>query len=80
MKEAGACVQWKTPSADTSHSLIIPAAAAAPVLVIMEPGFISPPGFRSPAPSGEQKKGESGWQQQVLSRVWGYPILSPARI
>jgi hypothetical protein len=58
-------------SVDIQLSLTVPAAATGPVPVIMEFGFVFPPGMRRPGPS---------WQQQVLSRGWGYAILVPNSI
>jgi len=62
---------------DIQLTLTTPANAAGPVPVIMEFGFVFPPGFRPPAsplPTGPT------WQQQVLSRGWGYAILIPNSI
>ena len=57
-------------------TLSTPAEAKSGVPVIMEFGFVFPPGFtlprdtsRNPAPS---------WQQQLLAKSWGYAILVPA--
>jgi hypothetical protein len=52
--------------------LTTPAKATGPVPIIMEFGFTGTP--RGPVPSG------TPWQQQVLSRGWGYAILSPNSI
>jgi len=64
-------------------TLTTPANAAGPVPVIMQFGFIFPPGFHfrprpgavtpvmPPAPAGPS------WQQQVLAKGWGYAIISP---
>jgi hypothetical protein len=61
-------------------TLTTPAAADRPVPVIMEFGFTGfrPQGTRPPGapppPAGPT------WQQQVLSKGWGYAILSPVSI
>jgi hypothetical protein len=60
---------------DIQLTLTIPAAATGPVPVIMEFGFVFPPGMRRPPPPATPS-GPS-WQQQVLSRGWGYATLFP---
>jgi (4-O-methyl)-D-glucuronate---lignin esterase len=58
-------------------TLSTPANAKTPVPVIMEFGFVFPPGFKFPAPPpGTQV--EKGWQQQLLEKGWGYAIIIPA--
>jgi hypothetical protein len=54
-------------------TLTTPANAKGPVPVIMEFGFIFPPGFRLPPPPA----GEKNWQQQLLEKGWGYAVLIP---
>jgi len=54
-------------------TLTTPANAKGPVPVIMEFGFIFPPGFKLPPPPA----GEKSWQQQLLEKGWGYAILIP---
>ena len=63
---------------DIQLTLGIPVSATAPVPVMMEFGFIFPPGFRPFRPS-QTTSGppEPGWQKQVLSRGWGYAIIVP---
>ena len=51
-------------SVDLQLNLTIPAGASAPVPVIMELGFVFPPGFNRPGPPS----GEPSWQEQILSR------------
>ena len=63
---------------DIQLSLITPANASGPVPVIMEFGFIFPPGFKMP--NFGNKSNEPSWQQQVLAKGWGYAILSPNSI
>jgi len=57
---------------DIQLSLSTPANASGPVPVIMEFGFIFPPGFRLPAPPPGPT-----WQQQLLAKGWGYASLLP---
>ena len=64
-------------SIDIPLTLTIPAKVQFPVPVIMEFGFIFPPGFKFPQlPPGTPK--EPSWQQQVLSKGWGYAIIVPS--
>ncbi|MEX6689280.1 hypothetical protein QTN47_17355 [Danxiaibacter flavus] len=61
---------------DIDLTLTTPANVTTPVPVIVEFGFIFPPGFRMPAsPPGAPK--ELSWQQQVLAKGYGYAILIP---
>src|SRR5207245_1612513 len=61
---------------DIDLTLTTPADAKGPVPVIMEFGFVFPPGFKMPAPpAGTQP--EPSWQQQLLAKGWGYAILIP---
>lgn len=62
-------------SVNIQLSLTIPSDAKGPVPVIMEFGFIFPPGFKMP--NSGNKSNEPTWQQQVLAKGWGYAILSP---
>src|SRR5262249_28123442 len=62
---------------DIQLSLTTPANTVGPVPVIMELSFVFPPGFRFPAsaaPTGPP------WQQQVLSKGWGYASLIPTSV
>ncbi len=65
------------PSIDVNiqMTLTIPVNATKPVPVVMEFGFIFPPGFKLPEPPGTPK--EPDWKQLVLSKGWGYAILVP---
>src|SRR6266480_4077739 len=57
---------------DIQLTLSTPANASRPVPVIMEFGFVFPPGFRPPAPPpGTTVATGPTWQQQVLARGWG---------
>jgi hypothetical protein len=57
-------------------TLTTPANAKGPVPVIIEFGFIFPPGFRLPPPPAGTPVQKS-WQQQLLEKGWGYAILIP---
>lgn len=59
---------------DIDFTLTLPANVKTPVPVIMEFGFIFPPGFRPPATN--QPTGPT-WQQQLLAKGWGYAIIVP---
>lgn len=66
---------------DIQLTLTTPASARGPVPVIMEFGFVFPPGFRPPTPpAGAPVPAGPTWQQQVLSRGWGYASLLPVSI
>ena len=70
---------------DIKLTLTTPANITTPVPVIIEFGFMFPPGFRLPQPAaGSRPQGlvnkEPTWQQQVLEKGWGYAILSPGSI
>ncbi|WP_315823612.1 hypothetical protein [Paraflavitalea speifideaquila] len=56
-------------------TLTTPANAVGPVPVIMEFGFVFPPGFNPPRDTS--KNAPLTWQQQILARGWGYAILVP---
>jgi hypothetical protein len=64
-------------SVDIQLTLITPVKTTRPVPVVMEFGFIFPPGFKFPAPPVGIPK-EPSWQQQVLLKGWGYAILVPS--
>ena len=65
-------------------TLTTPVHASGPVPLIMEFGFVFPPGFRPPAPprdtSASRGPAPLTWQQQVLAKGWGYAILIPNSI
>ena len=63
---------------DIKLTLSTPADAKGPVPVIMEFGFMFPPGMRMPA--APNRSTEPGWQEQLVAKGWGYAILSPASI
>jgi len=58
-------------------TLSIPARSETPVPVIMEFGFVFPPGFKFPPPPPGTPV-IPGWQQQLLEKGWGYAIIIPA--
>src|SRR5947207_6773623 len=66
---------------DIQLTLTTPANATGPVPVIMEFSFVFPPGFRPPAPPpGTPVTTGPTWQQQVLTKGWGYASLIPTSI
>lgn len=60
---------------DIQLTLTTPANTNKPVPVIMEFGFIFPPGFKFPTDTS--KNAPPSWQQQVLEKGWGYAMLIP---
>ena len=58
-------------------TLSTPADVKGPVPVIMEFGFVFPPGFKFPAPPPGTPV-EPGWQQLLLEKGWGYAVIVPA--
>ena len=63
-------------SVDIRLKLAVPQSAKVPVPVVMEFGFILPPGFKLPEPPPGIPR-DPDWRQLVLSRGWGYAILVP---
>lgn len=62
---------------DIELTLTTPANAAGPAPVMIEFGFRFPAGFRPPpGPPGGASQGPT-WQEQLLSKGWGYAILYP---
>ncbi len=57
--------------------LATPRAMKGPVPVMMEFGFILPPGFSFP---GMPKQEGLPWQEQVLRKGWGYAIYVPTSV
>jgi len=63
---------------DIQLTLTIPEHADGPVPVIMEFGFIFPPGFKfPPPPPGAAAPAGPTWQQQLLAKGWGYAVIIP---
>ena len=60
-------------SVNIDLTLTTPANVKTSVPVIMEFGFVFPPGFRLPPPPA----GEKNWQQQLLEKGWGCAVLIP---
>jgi len=58
-------------------TLTTPAAATRPVPVLMEFGFVFPPGFHFP---GMTKPEGPTWQEQVLQQGWGYVVYVPTSV
>jgi len=61
---------------DIQLSVTTPKSINKPVPVIMEFGFIFPPGFRLPPPAAGTQL-EKSWQVQLLEQGWGFAILVP---
>jgi hypothetical protein len=70
---------YKPITVDIELTLTTPASATKPVPVIMEFGFVFPPGFRPPdaAPSNPNVP---SWKEQVLSKGWGYAVIIPTTV
>jgi hypothetical protein len=64
-------------SVDVPLTLTVPAKAPFPIPVILEFGFIFPPGFKFPEPPPGVPK-EINWKQLVLSKGWGYASIVPS--
>ena len=63
---------------DIQLTLTLPEHAAGPVPVIMEFGFVFPPGFKFPSPPpGVAAPAGPTWQQQLLAKGWGYAVIVP---
>ncbi|TDH27334.1 acetylxylan esterase [Segetibacter sp. 3557_3] len=69
---------------DIQLTVSTPALVKKQVPVVMELGFVFPPGFRMPAPTATANNAAApappSWQQQVLEKGWGYAILIPTSI
>ncbi|HEY8688173.1 MAG TPA: hypothetical protein VIM07_02990 [Chitinophagaceae bacterium] len=63
-------------SVNIDLTLSTPANAKGPVPVVIEFGFVFPPGFRMPQQNTNQPQLPS-WQQQLLQKGWGYASLVP---
>ncbi len=63
---------------DIDLKLTTPVDAKVPVPVIMEFGYVFPPGFRFSSDTAIVK--EPTWKEQVLSKGWGYAVLLPTTI
>jgi hypothetical protein len=64
-------------SVNIDLTLSTPADAKEPVPVIMEFGFVWPPGFKFPRDTTLRTPEGPTWQQQVLAKGWGYAVYLP---
>ena len=64
---------------DVQLTVTTPAQATGPVPMMIEFGFVFPPGFRPPANAPAPPPGPT-WQQQLLQQGWGFAILIPNSI
>ena len=62
---------------DIDLTLTTPAHVPGPVPVMIEFGFVFPPGFRFPPGFVPPKQVGPTWQQQLLAKGWGYAALIP---
>jgi hypothetical protein len=62
---------------DIQLTVSTPAKASGPVPVMIEFGFVFPPGMRVPPAAAN---GGSDWKQQLLAKGWGYAVLIPTSI
>jgi hypothetical protein len=67
---------YPTLTVNIDLTLSIPTNIKTPVPVIMEFGFVFPPGFKFPAPPPGTPV-TPGWQQQLLEKGWGYAVIVP---
>ena len=67
---------WPQIKVDIQLSLTTPKNSNKPVPVMLEFGFVFPPGFRFPPPPPGTAPQKS-WQEQVLEKGWGFAILIP---
>jgi hypothetical protein len=65
---------------DIDLTLSTPADTKEPVPIIMEFGFIFPPGFKFPQGMNPPVPTGPTWQQQVLAKGWGYAVLIPSSV
>jgi hypothetical protein len=65
---------------DIEMSLTTPAAAAAPVPVMIVLGFRRPLGLPPPQGHPDPAAGEPTWQEQLIARGWGYASLTPTSV
>lgn len=66
---------WPAIKVDIQMTLTTPANTTGPVPVMMEFGFIFPPGFNPPRDTS--RNAPPTWQQQLLAKGWGYAVLIP---
>jgi len=63
---------------DIQLTLSTPANAKGAVPLMMEFSFVFPPGFSPPRDTS--RSAPQSWQQQILSKGWGYAVLIPTSI
>jgi len=68
---------YRAINVDIDLTLSTPAQVRGPVPVMIEFGFVFPPGFRPPPGFVPPKQVGPTWQQQLLARGWGYAVLIP---
>lgn len=68
---------WPSVSVNMDLSLSTPVSAKGPVPVVLEFGFVFPPGFRFPGPPPDSRPAPPTWQQQVLAKGWACAVLVP---
>jgi peptidoglycan/xylan/chitin deacetylase (PgdA/CDA1 family) len=67
-------------SVNIDLTLSTPAGAKDAVPVVMEFGFVFPPGFRFPQQPNNNQPQPPSWQQQCLAKGWGYAVLVPTSV
>lgn len=67
-------------SVNIDLALSVPANAKGPVPIVMEFGFVFPPGFRMPQQQQNNQPQPASWQQQLLAKGWGYAVLVPTSV
>jgi hypothetical protein len=70
---------YPTDTVDIQLTLGTPANAVKPVPVMMQFGFVFPPGFRFPGGTPPVPAGPT-WQQQLLAKGWGYAVIIPISV
>ncbi len=68
-------ISWPAIKVDIQMTLTTPARATGPVPVIMEFGFVFPPGFNPLRDTS--KNAPPGWKQQLVAKGWGYAVIVP---
>lgn len=66
---------WPAIKVAIQMTLTTPAQATGSVPVIMEFGFVFPPGFNPPRDTS--RKAPPSWKQQLLTKGWGYAVIVP---
>jgi hypothetical protein len=75
---------WPAVNVNMDLTVTTPVSATGPVPVVLEFGWVFPPGFRFPAPPRDTTKPAvtppPTWQQQVLAKGWAYAVLVPTTV